>query len=189
MQIIAKGCGQGKTTELLKIAEDNQYCFVTAHQQMLRRINAMHLNIPKPITFQEFKAQKYRGRDIKGFVIDDVDMLVPNTIWTEQWTDANTQELIKLSAQHWKYISVLNHEVAIAVSKMAKELELEIPFPILYDEIGAIASVLIHDPRWHLQRFASRFAVKVVTITGASLGSNPYLSQEYVDATQKIASQ
>ena len=170
MQVIIKGCGQGKTTELLKIAQDNQYCFVASHQHVLRRINAMGLNIPKPITFQEFRLQRYRGRnDFKGFVFDDVDMVIPDTIWVQNWTDATTQELIKYSSRRWKYISVLNHGTAIAIANKAKELDLDIPFPVLYDEKCAKLHVLVHDPEMYLQRLASRFPIKAVTLTYAYL--------------------
>lgn len=164
MEIIAKGCGQGKTTELLAIAQENQYAFVCCHQQEVRRIKAMRLNIPVLLTFQEFKGWRLRGRNLKGVVIDNADMCIRNTIWTEKWEALHTEELIKLSAKHWKYISV-PYGIEFDLARKAKESGFDIPFPIVHSENCHVQPVLFYDPESYLQAIAGRSPVKYVTVS------------------------
>lgn len=164
MKIIAKDRGQGKTTELLKIAEENQYAFVCINLRELQRIEAMQLNIPFLLTFEDLKWQRHRGYKIDGIVIDNVDMCIPNTIWVEKWGEDQTKALIELSAKHWKYISVSRFipNLAHSIVKKARELGLDIPFPILHGERCHVKPVLFHDPEEYLLSIANR-PIKYVT--------------------------
>jgi hypothetical protein len=173
MKIIAKGRGRGKTTELLAIAQENQYAFVCCHQQEVRRLKAMQIDIPINLSFHEFKTYRLRGRALNGIVIDDADMCIFNTIWTEKWEDSHTEELIKLSAKHWKYISVFDRYVnsnktihlAHDIVRQADKLWLDIPFPIVHGESCAVKPVLFHDPEFYLQAITGRNPVKYATVS------------------------
>lgn len=172
MKIITKGCGLGKTTELLAIAKENQYAFVCCHQQEVRRLKAMQIDIPIILSFHEFKTYRLRGRALNGIVIDNADRCIFDTIWTEKWEDSHTEELIKLSAKHWKYISVFDRYVdsnktihlAHDIVRKADKLGLDIPFPIVHGESCGVKPVLFHDPEFYLQAIAGRNPVKYVTV-------------------------
>lgn len=173
MKIIAKGCGQGKTTELLAIAQENQYAFVCCHQQEVRRIKAMRLNIPVLLSFEEFRRWRLRGRHLSGVVVDNADMCIRNTIWAEKWEESHTEELIRLSSEHWKYISVFDRYIdsnktihlAHDIVRKADKLGLNIPFPIVHGENCRVKPVLFHDPEFYLQAIAGSNPVKYVTVS------------------------
>lgn len=78
-KIIAKR-GGGKTTELIKISAENGYYIVCHQKQECQRISKqaerMGLKIPFPITFSEFVDKDYHSPGIKGFLIDNADMLI-----------------------------------------------------------------------------------------------------------------
>ncbi len=171
MQIIRKGRGQGKTTELLAIAQENQYAFVCCHQQEVRRIKTMGLNIPVLLSFQEFRSRRLRGRHLNGVVIDNADMCIHNTIWTEKWEESHTEELIKLSAKHWKYISVFDGRDGLGIHfvhwilQKADWMWLDIPVPIVHGENCHVKPVLFHDPEYYLQAIAGANPVKFITVS------------------------
>lgn len=164
MKIIAKDRGQGKTTELLKIAEENQYAFVCCNQPEFRRIKRMDVNIPFLFTFEGLRNHASRGYRIDGIVIDNVDMCIPNTIWVDKWGEDQTKALIELSAKHWKYISVTERvpNLAHSIVKKAEELGFDIPFPIIHGERCHVKPVLFHDPEEYLLSIANR-PIKYVT--------------------------
>ena len=152
MKVITKSRGSGKTTELLKLAQNSQYAFVCCDLHEYHRIKALQPNIPL-FTFNELKGQACKGYKIKGFVIDNADLCIPNTIWTDNWKDAQT-ELIELSAKHWKYISVCEHSQAYSIATKAKELGYNIPFPVLHNERCHVKPTLFFDPEEYLQKIA-----------------------------------
>lgn len=80
MEIICKPRRRGKTTDLIKISATNQHIIVCFNRQDTRRIKLMaddmRLNIPTPITYSDFIKQKFRGKCIKGFLIDDFEYLL-----------------------------------------------------------------------------------------------------------------
>lgn len=164
MKIIAKGRGRGKTTELLAIAQENQYAFVCCHQQEVRRLKAMQIDVPIILSFHEFKTYRLRGRALNGIVIDNADRCIFNTIWTEKWEALHTEELIKLSAKHWKYISV-PYGIEFDLARKAKESGFDIPFPIVHGENCHVKPVLFHDPEFYLQAIAGSNPVKYVTVS------------------------
>jgi hypothetical protein len=81
MKIIIKPTGQGKTTELIKISAEKHFHIVCHSKKECERISnsaqSMKLDIPYPITFNEFLEANYYGKGIrKGFLIDNADMLL-----------------------------------------------------------------------------------------------------------------
>lgn len=80
MKVIALDRQQGKTTELVKLAAQENLYIVCANRNMVRHTaqmaRDMGLDIPFPITWDEFAAHRYYGRGIKGFVIDNLDICI-----------------------------------------------------------------------------------------------------------------
>ena len=82
MEVILRGRGDGKTTKLVKISADKRYTIVCIEQHnialTLEIAERLGLDIPKPITFQEFLDKRYKGRGnrIRGFLIDNADILL-----------------------------------------------------------------------------------------------------------------
>lgn len=80
MKVYYKEKGKGKTTELIKTAvKDFLYMVVKDNErahQVFRQAKEMGLDIPFPITFREFVNGRFYGSGVRGFAIDDVDMLV-----------------------------------------------------------------------------------------------------------------
>lgn len=72
--------GQGKTIELIKMSADNKWYIVCHSIYECSRIHCtameMNLKIPFPITYDEFINGKYYGKGIRGFLVDNVDLLV-----------------------------------------------------------------------------------------------------------------
>ena len=80
MEVIHKGRGEGKTTELIKMsAETGKYiltpCLLGA-QNIQRMAQEMKLTIPFPITVGEVKQHGFRGSFIKSILIDDADIVL-----------------------------------------------------------------------------------------------------------------
>jgi hypothetical protein len=77
MNKIIKGRQQGKTTELIKrSAETGTYILVADRkrvQQVYRQAESMHLNIPYPVTVEEYMQSGFRGSFINSILIDDAD--------------------------------------------------------------------------------------------------------------------
>lgn len=68
----------GKTHELIKLAAEERLVIVCANQEMVRlvteRAKRMGLDIPQPISWRQFASGTHRGRRIKGFAFDDVEL-------------------------------------------------------------------------------------------------------------------
>ena len=80
MKVIVLGRGKGKTHQLIKLSAEKFYYIVCPNRQAVEmtfsRAQKMELNIPFPITHDDFIRRNYYGKGIKGFLIDDVDMLL-----------------------------------------------------------------------------------------------------------------
>ena len=80
MKIIAKPRKSGKTVELIKMSAKSHSYIVCQNQRDSSRIFAMAkekgLDINFPITYGEFINNRYCGKGIKGFLIDDIDILI-----------------------------------------------------------------------------------------------------------------
>lgn len=80
MKIICKDRQGGKTTEIIKIAAEGFFYIVCIdHREALRvaeQAKNMKLDIPFPITFDDFIKGKYYRPGIKGFVVDNADILI-----------------------------------------------------------------------------------------------------------------
>jgi hypothetical protein len=82
-----------------------------------------------------------------------------------------TTELIKMSAKNWIYIVVKDHRTAYRTMEMAKRMELEIPFPLTFEEYIngqfsiTISKVLIDDAEFLLQEVAGRRRPTIQAIT------------------------
>ncbi|MFW5847491.1 MAG: hypothetical protein ACOCVF_01040 [bacterium] len=76
--IMEKGCG--KTHQLiLKSASTGHYivCFDSNEASRIQsKAMDMGVQIPFPLTFSEFLNKEYYARNIKGFLIDNVEMLI-----------------------------------------------------------------------------------------------------------------
>lgn len=76
--------GGGKTTQALLESQETGYTLVTypaivdsykkkhLHSTLKGLENINYNKIPEPISFKDFLGEKYRGKDIKGFIIDDL---------------------------------------------------------------------------------------------------------------------
>lgn len=77
MNKIIKGRRQGKTTELIKrSAETRTYILVANRQrveQVFNQAQSMGLNIPYPVTVEEYMRSGFRGSFINSILIDDAD--------------------------------------------------------------------------------------------------------------------
>ena len=80
MNIIYKKRNTGKTTELIKISAETGYYIVCARQELANYIQCdaikLGYKIPLPITYDEFLQHKYNSHGIKGFLIDDAELLL-----------------------------------------------------------------------------------------------------------------
>lgn len=80
MQVITSKRRSGKTTKLIRLcAEKGGYivCVNRHHAHGIAQMaKDMELNIPLPITFDEFIARRYYGSGVGKFFIDDADLLL-----------------------------------------------------------------------------------------------------------------
>ena len=80
MKIIYKPRQSGKTLEAIKISAETGSRIVCHSKEECNRVfcmaQEMGINIPFPISFDEFLRREYHGRHIKGFIIDNADMLL-----------------------------------------------------------------------------------------------------------------
>jgi len=72
------GCrASGKTTEAIKESTEKWFYIVCPTMKYAQNISymakKMQLDIPHPITIDEFINRKYYGKGIKGFIFDDLD--------------------------------------------------------------------------------------------------------------------
>ena len=77
MKTIIKQKGAGKTTTLIKISHLSGDYIVCKNINEANRIKSvaidMGLDIPLPITYDEFIHKRYCGKNITGFLIDNID--------------------------------------------------------------------------------------------------------------------
>ena len=80
MRIIYGPAGSGKTTQLIKIAAKHDYYMVVKSAAEARRVKheaiKLGYDILFPLTYREFLDNKYYKSGIKGFLIDNADMML-----------------------------------------------------------------------------------------------------------------
>lgn len=80
MQIISGKRGSGKTAKLIEISSDKWFyivCLSTDEShRILRKADEMGKRIPHPLTFQNFLNRNYSGFGIKGFLFDNIDIMI-----------------------------------------------------------------------------------------------------------------
>lgn len=76
--ILNRGCG--KTTELIKkSANTGDYIVcrsISEASEIRDHAFVLGLKIPLPITYDEFINKRYRGKNISGFLIDNIEDLL-----------------------------------------------------------------------------------------------------------------
>ena len=80
MDIIIKPCRAGKTTAIIRSAAKHFSYIVCINKREADRVFAqakdMGLDIPQPITCQQFVNRQWHSGGIKSFVFDNADMLL-----------------------------------------------------------------------------------------------------------------
>jgi hypothetical protein len=80
MKTIIMPRGAGKTTKAIEIAAEGFLYMVVRDRREVQRVAAIArergLDIPFPLTFDEFLGRQFHGRGIRGFVIDGADALL-----------------------------------------------------------------------------------------------------------------
>ena len=80
MRVIYRDRQQGKTHDLIKICHEEGGYIVCANRRMVKEIELMAqqmgLNIPLPLTFEEFLRKQYYGLGVNKFHIDDAHLLL-----------------------------------------------------------------------------------------------------------------
>lgn len=80
MKIIAKPRRMGKTTEIIKrAAKDFGYIVCLSHAEchrIAKQAKELTLDIPFPLTFDEYIGGHFHGKGIKSFHIDNADWLL-----------------------------------------------------------------------------------------------------------------
>lgn len=80
MKTIVKQRLHGKTTELIRLANLKQLYIICPNKMQVSHVykqaTDMGLSIPFPITWYDFIHKNYYGKNIRGFVIDNLDMCV-----------------------------------------------------------------------------------------------------------------
>lgn len=80
MEVIYKKPGTGKTTELIKMCEQDYGYIVCADMRQVKMVQQMAMEmgckIPYPTTFETFLSGKYYAPGVKKFYIDDADWLI-----------------------------------------------------------------------------------------------------------------
>jgi hypothetical protein len=80
MEKIIMQKGYGKTTQLIKKSAKSGDYIVCHRLPEANRIQyeaqQMGLDIPLPITYAEFVEKRYSGRNISGFLIDNLEMFL-----------------------------------------------------------------------------------------------------------------
>ena len=71
---------KGKTSAAIRRAARDHLCIVAIDAREVRRVadvaRAMGLDIPFPITFEEFLGGRFYSRGIRGFIVDNADYLI-----------------------------------------------------------------------------------------------------------------
>ena len=70
----------GKTTQLIQMSAETKFYMVVHTKTEAARVfvaaHEMGLSIPLPLTFGEFLDKRYYGKSIKGFLIDNAELLL-----------------------------------------------------------------------------------------------------------------
>jgi len=80
MDVIVTGRQGGKTTQLIRRAAE-QFAYIvcpdrTQAGRIARKARAMSLDIPQPITFDDFIQRRWHGRGIRAFMLDNLDACI-----------------------------------------------------------------------------------------------------------------
>ena len=77
MKIILGVRGSGKTTRLIQESSKTGYYIITRNKNsaswIFEQSTKMKLEIPFPLTYQEFFDKQYYGKRIDGFLIDELE--------------------------------------------------------------------------------------------------------------------
>ncbi len=96
MKIIITERGGGKTTILMRESARTGYhivCSPVTLDYILSLASSEGRRIPRPITFDEFINKDYNGKSIKGFIIDDADLLLQTlTEKTIKWISVSSND-------------------------------------------------------------------------------------------------
>jgi hypothetical protein len=80
MKVIVRDRRRGKTSDLIRLAAAEGLCIVCPVPALAAEVARMAagagLDIPAPVTWQQFIDGGIRGRRINGFAIDDLDICV-----------------------------------------------------------------------------------------------------------------
>lgn len=81
MKVICKPRNSGKTTQLIKESHDKWLYIVCINREAADwtfdyAIHKLGIDIPNPITFDDLVKGKFCARGIKGFLIDDFDLMI-----------------------------------------------------------------------------------------------------------------
>ncbi len=82
MKIISKGRGEGKTYDLIELAnKEDGYNLIVCHSRgevlrVWKIILEKKYKLPQPITYIDFINRAYCGMNINNFFIDNVDLLL-----------------------------------------------------------------------------------------------------------------
>ncbi len=83
MKVIKLDIGKGKTTKAIKLAAKGHYHIVCVNNKECDRVSKqayeMELDIPSPISFLKFTNGLFDPSKVRGFVIDNADILI------DQW--------------------------------------------------------------------------------------------------------
>lgn len=80
MKMIIRGRGNGKTSELIRLAaETGTYIVCTDHRrawQIAQQAEGMGLSIPFPLTAEEWQRRSYGPPGVQGMAFDDLDRII-----------------------------------------------------------------------------------------------------------------
>jgi len=78
MNIICRGRRGGKTVEAIKLAAETWSYIVCINRKEADRVfdvsKKLGIDIPNPITIEDFIGKRYYAKGIRGFIIDNADM-------------------------------------------------------------------------------------------------------------------
>lgn len=85
MNIIAGGRGTGRTTEIIKACEADPGSVIVCANSVARRhitgmAQEMGADIPEPVTLYDLMNGAMRGKNVTGYYLDDVDLILEYAI-------------------------------------------------------------------------------------------------------------
>lgn len=102
MKKIIKPRGKGKTTELIKLsAKTNTYILVANRMRQIavaKLAHSMNIDIPYPVTVEDYMRTHFRGSFIKNILIDDADAVLQsifNTVVIDAITITETESEVR----------------------------------------------------------------------------------------------